>query len=90
MSGNIVENGEEYICRFVGESGQHRAVYERTEHKPLVRCRDCKFYHEVVGVVDSSELLAKKCCWYFDTWANEVNPDGFCAWGKKKENSNEE
>lgn len=44
----------------------------------VVRCRDCRFYEETGNCnwfeCSSCGLLA------------EVEPDGFCAWGERKEN----
>ena len=52
---------------------------ERREE--IVRCRDCKHYreHEFVLITDVSDV-----CLF---WAEgvKVAPDGFCAWGERRE-----
>ena len=52
-----------------------------TLNEQIVRCRDCKHYrpHEFVLITDIEHV-----CLF---WANgvKVRPDGFCAWGIKKE-----
>lgn len=42
----------------------------------IVHCRDCKHY-----IDDEMEY----CC-YCNKWCEQVEPDGFCAWGERKEN----
>jgi hypothetical protein len=46
-------------------------------HERIVRCRDCKFG------VDGGKYCAEGCADSWD-WRN-VEPDGFCAWGERKE-----
>lgn len=82
----------EYIC----ECDEYRSSWGETyrwarEYKePIVRCRDCKFSHEVEWPewmnVPSDYL---DCCGELvETWDyyndepnyNPVKPDGFCSW----------
>lgn len=42
--------------------------------EPIVRCRDCVHYEKVE---------TEHRCFCF-RWYELVKPDGFCAWGKKK------
>ena len=44
----------------------------------LVRCRDCKHYHDKFNGCDEFGDM-----WH-DEYAN-VEPDGFCAWGERKD-----
>ena len=44
--------------------------------QPIVRCRDCKHYHEA-GIASYTPF----CEWMNDS---DVTPDGFCAWGERK------
>lgn len=57
-------------------------IYDYTPNKqhrkePIVRCRDCRFYEETGNCnwfeCSSCGLLA------------EVAPDGFCAWGERRD-----
>ena len=44
----------------------------------IVRCKDCKHYHaEINGCDEFGDI------WH-DEYAN-VEPDGYCAWGERKE-----
>lgn len=52
-------------------------------HEPVVRCRDCKYYYEVDEYHPQGNY-DRRCCKYFDTYSDEVEPNGFCAWGEKK------
>ena len=63
-------------------------IYGTDEHEghwltgeEIVRCRDCKHYreHEFVLITDVSDV-----CLF---WAEgvKVAPDGFCAWGERRE-----
>lgn len=44
----------------------------------IVRCRDCKEYRDTDATCHS---------WQWHNWDApiEVEPDGFCAWGERKE-----
>ena len=50
----------------------------------IVRCRDCKHYYEVENYHPQGNYDSR-CCKYFDTYNDEVEPDGFCAWASRKE-----
>ena len=49
---------------------------------PVVRCRDCKHYseHEWIIATDVSDV-----CHFWHGEPTKVEPDGFCAWGERKE-----
>lgn len=47
----------------------------------IVRCRDCDYYDHWEA---SGTYREKHVCGYWDYL--EINPDGFCAWGERKEN----
>lgn len=40
----------------------------------VVRCRDCRHYTE-----DEMEYYH-----YCNSWCGQVKPDGFCAWGERR------
>lgn len=47
-------------------------------HEEIVRCRDCRFYderHRECSMLECQE------CWYK---LHDVEPDGFCAWGERR------
>ena len=51
-------------------------VPKRADMMSVVRCRDCKKYTD-----DEMEYFN-----YCDEFGQQVEPDGFCAWGKRREN----
>ena len=50
----------------------------------IVRCRDCNHYYEAENYHPSGNCVMR-CCKYFDTYNDEVEPDGFCAWGERRD-----
>ena len=55
---------------------------ERLSDEEIVRCRDCRHYsdHEWVILTDVSDV-----CDFWNGEPTKVAPDGFCAWGERKE-----
>jgi len=49
------------------------------KQEEIVRCRDCKRFHPEEGQMLSCKFEYKG----FVQWRN-AEPDGFCAWAKKK------
>lgn len=51
-------------------------------HERIVRCRDCEHYseHKWIIATDVSDV-----CHFWHGEPTKVKPDGFCAWGKLKE-----
>lgn len=77
----------EYIVRIPSDmpyeiKAELYAWYVNSE--PIVRCRDCKHYFEADNYHPSGNFTSR-CCKYFDSYMNEVEPDGFCKWGAKVE-----
>ena len=61
---------KEYIVRVDGFVPD--AIYERSLEE-VVRCRDCKHYEDYGG-----------CC-HRRYQPMAVTPDGFCAWGERRD-----
>lgn len=59
---------------------------DEVELRVVVRCRDC--VHAVIGFADGEMSRSTMGCDRFDRPylrnVPEVEPDGFCAWGKKR------
>lgn len=65
--------------------------------EPIVRCRDCKYAHPVFWParddvpddwVDCIGPLVETWDYYDDEPKdNPVRPDGFCAWGERREDA---
>lgn len=77
----------EYIAKcneVVGISGKTLIVpdYIDTSNE-IVRCRDCMHYYEAEEYHPQGNYI-RRCCRYFGTYDDEVEPDGFCAWGTRK------
>lgn len=56
----------------------------------IVRCKDCEFAHEMDnGMYDCLGYLTEPWDYYNDCpKENPVEPNGYCAWGKSRINSN--
>ena len=61
-------------------------IYATDEHnghwltgEEIVRCRDCDYYDHWDA---SGPYREKHVCGYWDYL--EIKPDGFCAWGERK------
>ena len=65
----------EYITEWMPD---HHAYKEE-----IVRCRDCAYYYEADNYHPKGNYISQ-CCKYFDAYNDEVNPDGFCAWGERR------
>lgn len=50
----------------------YEPIHQREE---IIRCMDCKCYTD-----DEMEY-----CHYCNKWCEQVEPDGFCAWGERKD-----
>ena len=67
---------------------------EAMEYVPVVRCKDCRhftpnkeFWLEPPKVPFPMIGATSDCC---DFWADtecKVSPDGFCAWGERKDDA---
>ena len=52
------------------------------QHEEIVRCRDCRYYEEDPEPIDPGwPMMCER------TGDVMVEPDGFCAWGERKERS---
>ena len=51
---------------------------KRIELPEIVRCRDCVYF-------DKYENDEINVCYRFDNEQPIVEPDGFCAWGERRE-----
>lgn len=65
--------------------GTHR-VYQHEKREEIVRCKDCIHYYEAEEYHPQGNYN-RRCCKYFDTYNDEVEPDGFCKWGEKRDAS---
>ena len=70
---------EEFGCFKVTREDVTMDEFERDIKAPdmvsVVRCRDCKHYTD-----DGMEYYNYCCEWY-----EQVEPDGFCAWGVRED-----
>ena len=55
----------------------------------IVRCRDCKHYYEAENYHPNGNYVMR-CCKYFDAYNDEVEPDGFCKWGERRDDGQAE
>ena len=66
----------EYIMDYNLNASVGEYAYKRREE--VVRCRDCKDYRDSDATCHS---------WQWHNWdaAIEVDPNGFCAWGERRD-----
>lgn len=50
----------------------------------VVRCVDCRHYYECEEYSPHGNYV-RRCCEYFDSYSDDVTPDGFCAWGERRD-----
>lgn len=70
-------------CSNSGRTSDSDATAERRgDAVEVVRCRDCEHYreHEWIIVTDVSDV-----CHFWHGEPTKVAPDGFCAWGERKD-----
>lgn len=84
------------MSEYIFEIGvrEHGGAYKH-QREEIVRCRDCKHGHEVewprswdipADYLDCTGKLTTTWDYYNDEpQANPVEPDGFCAWGERKQ-----
>ena len=65
----VNERGEIYLAR-AGE---------------IVRCRDCKHFTPKGTHKFENGKVNKDYCDYVRGWMLQITPDGYCAWGERKE-----
>lgn len=71
------EQAEQFIAKFGIEGTQIFGFWLTGE---IVRCRDCEYYHpELCDIGRASCQL----------WIKPSEPDGYCAWGVRKDGSDE-
>lgn len=68
----------EYIVDY--PQWEHLSIHEfvLSFKEKIVRCRDCVYF-------DKYENDEISVCYRFDNEQPIVEPDGFCAWGKRRE-----
>ena len=57
------------------EYDMFNGTFTQKRHEEIVRCRDCRHYTD-----DEMEYYH-----YCGSWCEQVTPDGFCAWGERRD-----
>ena len=84
MSEYIVDVPDEEAELFIARFGiEGTTIFGHRLADEIVRCRDCRCYYEAENYHPSGNYVMR-CCKYFDTYNDEVDPDGFCAWGRRR------
>jgi hypothetical protein len=77
------------MAEYVVEEPSDRSASWRV-HERIVRCRDCehaRHYHPFY-MGKRSSIEEWYCEWHSNAeGASDIEPDGFCAWGKRKESA---
>lgn len=84
----VTENEYAAACAAAYEAGAAgREVYTARDYlaRPLMRCRDCRwFYNPNIDERDAPPVCTRYCDSILD-FALSQTPDGFCAWGERKD-----
>lgn len=51
----------------------------------IVRCRDCKHFVPKGAYKFENGIVNDDFCRYMRSYMLHITPDGFCAWGERKE-----
>ena len=86
---NLFEIVDEYtkrISRVIDEQTLANVKNQLAEYGyvKVVRCKDCAHYYEAEEYHPQGNY-DRRCCKYFGTYDDEVEPDGFCKWAERKE-----
>ena len=74
----------EYIYATIGDPVANALGEIFLPRCEVVRCGDCANYYEAENYHPNGNYYSR-CCKYFDTYNNEVEPDGFCAWAERRD-----
>lgn len=82
----------EYVCELTAIDSE---TWDTEVREEIVRCRDCKYAQDAIwparlnipsDYLDCLGELVEPWDYYNDEpKMNPVKPDGFCAWGERKE-----
>ena len=73
-----LENAGEFVCDCLRDGKRVSPRWGKSVHEQVVRCRDCK--HGRSPQQGFPWMCIRNCCAHFP-----IEPDGFCAWGVRKE-----
>ena len=79
MSEHVVDFGDKSSA-FVGLAMAEAESHGATLKERIVRCRDCACFS-----VDDSDHDYRTGWWCKRWYTDMVKPDGFCAWGERRE-----
>lgn len=71
----------EYIYGSIGDPLANALCEIYLPRAEIVRCRDCVY----ICNREYANGLEFYTCSYFDSEYAEVEPDGFCAWGERRD-----
>lgn len=75
-----LESAGEYVCECLQDGDRVFPKWGNEVCERVVRCRDCRWFGE-----DTSDHEYRSG-WWCKRWDTDmVKPDGFCAWGERKE-----
>lgn len=82
-----LESAGEYVCECLRDGDRVFPKWGNEVRERVVRCRDCQNATECEdGTLDCNGALVQTWdYWNDEPLRNPVPPDGFCAWGVRKE-----
>lgn len=76
----LLEYAGEYVCDCLRDGDRVSPRWGKSVHEQVVRCRDCAMYEDVSTCVKDFSV-----CKRFDESYHITEPDGFCAWGERRD-----
>ena len=73
-------NTSEYVTQLRNELKVFILMCKALDFVRVVRCRDCAY----ICKREYANGFEYHTCSYFDSEHAEVEPDGFCAWGERR------
>lgn len=62
-----------------------KRIREDRRREEIVRCRDCKHFTPKGTHKFENGKVNADYCKYVRDWMLQITPDGYCAWGERKE-----
>lgn len=60
-------------------------VADWIRYEPIVRCRDCRHFTPKGTHKFENGKVNDDYCDYVRGWMLQITPDGFCAWGERRD-----
>jgi len=73
------------MSEYIVDVEEQRWCGSLTCGEKIVRCRDCKHFTTKGTYRFGDGRMNENYCKYIRGWMMQITPDGYCAWGERKE-----